>query len=43
MRAFLGIVAMTILLAPLSASAHDNDGKGKCHRHTSERMYHCHP
>jgi hypothetical protein len=43
MRAFLGIVVMTILLAPVSASAHGDDGKRKCHRHNREKMYHCHP
>jgi hypothetical protein len=43
MRAFLGIVAMTILLAPVPASAHGHDGNGKCHRHNSEKTYHCHP
>jgi hypothetical protein len=43
MRVFLRIVAMTILLAPVAASAHGNDGKGECHRHKGERTYHCHP
>ena len=43
MRVFLSIVAMTILLAPVAASAHGNDGKGECHRHKGERTYHCHP
>jgi ATP-dependent DNA ligase len=38
MRVFLSIVAMTILLAPMAASAHGNDGKGECHRHKGEAV-----
>jgi hypothetical protein len=43
MRVFLSIVAMTILLAPVAASAHGKDGKGECHQHKDEKTYHCHP
>jgi hypothetical protein len=43
MRVVLSIVAITILLSPITARAHGNDGKGECHRHKGEKTYHCHP
>jgi len=43
MRLFLSIIAATILLAPVAASAHGSaTSKGECHRH-GKSAYHCHP
>jgi uncharacterized membrane protein YuzA (DUF378 family) len=40
MRLIVGIAALMILLAPVSASAH---GKNECHRHADkDSTYHCH-
>ncbi len=45
MRLIFSIIALTILLVPVSASAHGNvTGKNECHRHANDKdgQYHCH-
>jgi len=43
MRLLFTILTMTILLAPVAASAHGNSmSKKEFHRHVGENSFHCH-